>query len=161
MYKLDVMTEQRYQIGRIAKAVGLNRRTIRYYERRGLLRVGRTLSGYRVFQERDLIILKLIKQLRRLGFSVSETKQVMPILLDRLPKTQRTQKLKTLLKRRLSIAEKNLSELTATYKELEAKLKQLGHKQKQSQEVCCEPFCSPETCGPGLVQSTGLTQQVQ
>lgn len=68
------MTDRTYQIGEVGKAVGLNPRTIRYYERHGLLRVGRTPSRYRVFQEPEVTRLKLIKQLRKLGFSVSETK---------------------------------------------------------------------------------------
>lgn len=153
------MAEPRYQIGEVAKAVGVNPRTIRYYERCGLVRVGRTLSRYRVFQEPDVTRLKLIKHLRRLGFSVFETKQVLPVLLDRLPTSQRTQQLKTLLTRRLSMAGKHLRELTASYKELEAKLQQVGHEQRPTQQACCEPFCGPETCGPSVVQVSGRTQE--
>lgn len=151
--------EPSYQIGQVAKAVGLNPRTIRYYERCGLLRVGRTLSRYRTFQETDVTRLKLIKQLRRLGFSISETTQVLPVLLDRSPKSQRTQNLNALLTKRLSMARQHLGELTAIYKELEAKLQQVGRTQKRTQDACCEPFCGPETCGPGLVQISGLTRQ--
>jgi len=147
------------KIGEVARTVGLNPRTIRYYERRGLLTPSRTLSRYRVFGEGDLVRLKLVKQLRRLGFSISETQQVLPILVNSFPRSRRTQKLKVLLKKRLAAAAEHLRELAAAQQELQERLARLSSKRKPARDRCCEPFCGPETCGPGLVQITGLQQQ--
>lgn len=142
----------------VARAVGLNPRTIRYYERRGLLKPSRTGSRYRVFGEADLIRLKLVTQLRRLGFSILETKQVLPILVNSLPLRQRTQKLKTLLEKRLRAAAENLQELAEAHQELEARFKKLSSKRRSTKASCCEPFCGPQTCGSGLAQITELGQ---
>ena len=146
-------------IGPTARAVGLNARTIRYYERCGLLKSGRTLSRYRVFGEQDVLRLKLVKQLRRLGFSIRETKQALPMFFDSLQDSQRAQKLKAFFTKRLAAAEERLRELTTIHQELQVRLKALSSKRKPAKDSCCEPLCGPETCGPGLVQITGLQQQ--
>lgn len=153
------MNVTRLTIGQVAKAVGLNPRTIRFYERCGLLKAGRTLSRYRIFDAKDLTRLRLVKQLRKLGFSIEETKRVLPLFFDSLPHRRRTQELKGSLKNRLAVAEKNLRELGAIYRELQIRLDQFSSKRKSAKDRCCEPFCGPETCGPGLVQLTGLKAQ--
>ena len=43
-----------YSISQIARTCGLSRSTLLYYDRLGLLRPGRTASGYRIYRERDL-----------------------------------------------------------------------------------------------------------
>ena len=154
------MDDTRLRIGEAARSVGLNSRAIRYYERCGLLKAGRALSRYRIFGEQDLTRLKLVKQLRRLGFSIAEIKQVLPILLDPSHRSQRTETLKTLLERRLAAAAEHLRELASAQQELQERLARLSAKRKPTKDRCCEPFCGPETCGSGLVQMTGLTQQV-
>jgi DNA-binding transcriptional MerR regulator len=155
------MTEKRLKIGEVAKAVGLNPRTVRYYERCGLLKVGRTLSRYRVFEEHDVMRLKLVKQLRKLGFSVAETQQVLPILVDSLPQNKRIKALKAFLTRRLVVAKQELDELVTIHRELQARLRRLSSNRKAAKQQCCEPFCGPTTCEPAVVQITGLTQQVR
>ncbi len=152
------MAKTTFQISEAAKAVGLNPRTIRYYERRGLLKAARTLSGYRVFGEEELIRLKLVKQLRRLGFSIVDTHQVLPILVNASPRSQRTHALKRVLTRRLAAAAEHLRELTAAHQELQERLAALSSKRMPARDRCCEPFCGPQTCGPGLVQIRGLTR---
>ena len=53
-----------YSISRIARACGLSRSTLLYYDRVGLLRSSaRTGSGYRVYNEKDLSRLARIRQL--------------------------------------------------------------------------------------------------
>ena len=60
-------------IGRLAKAAGLNIQTIRYYERRCLLRPNyRRPSGYRVYDGDALRRLRFIKNAQALGFTLQE-----------------------------------------------------------------------------------------
>jgi len=60
-------------IGKLAKAVGVNIQTIRYYERRKLLRTGaRSQSGYRLYDDEALRKLRFIKNAQILGFTLQE-----------------------------------------------------------------------------------------
>jgi Hg(II)-responsive transcriptional regulator len=60
-------------IGRLAKAVGVNVQTIRYYERRRLLSpTVRTPSGYRVYGDEEIRRLRFIRNAQALGFTLQE-----------------------------------------------------------------------------------------
>jgi DNA-binding transcriptional MerR regulator len=58
-------------IGEVAERVGLSLRTVRYYEEQGLFQpAGRTEGGFRLYTEREVDRLLLIKQMKPLGFTV-------------------------------------------------------------------------------------------
>ena len=60
-------------IGRLAKAVGVNIQTVRYYERRRLLTpTARTPSGYRLYGTAEIRRLRFIKNAQSLGFTLEE-----------------------------------------------------------------------------------------
>ena len=57
----------------VAAAAGVNRQTLRYYERRGLLaEPTRTLGGHRQYPAETVDTLRLIKTAQRLGFTLEE-----------------------------------------------------------------------------------------
>jgi DNA-binding transcriptional MerR regulator len=57
----------------LARSVGVNPETIRYYERRGLLAPPpRTASGYRQYSALDRERLALIRRAKDLGFTLAE-----------------------------------------------------------------------------------------
>jgi DNA-binding transcriptional MerR regulator len=59
--------------GDVADAAGVNRETLRYYERRGLLpSVQRSPGGHRLYDERAVAALRVIKAAQRLGFTLDE-----------------------------------------------------------------------------------------
>lgn len=61
------------QIGEVAEAVGLSLRTIRYYEETGLVPPsGRSSGGFRLYTERDVKRLLLVKQMKPLDLSLEE-----------------------------------------------------------------------------------------
>ena len=67
-----------YSISQIARACGLSRSTLLYYDRLGLLRAaGRTGSGYRYYTERDLGTLRRIGHFREAGLSLNEIRSVL------------------------------------------------------------------------------------
>ena len=60
-------------IGKLAAAEGVGVETVRYYQRRGLLRQPeRRGSGYRDYSESDRGRLVFIRRARRLGFSLAQ-----------------------------------------------------------------------------------------
>lgn len=64
--------------GEVAAAAGVNRETLRYYERRGLLaEPARTLGGHRVYPAEAVTRLRLIKAAQRLGFSLDEIAELL------------------------------------------------------------------------------------
>lgn len=71
------MTKGSY-IGEVAKQVGMNPKTIRYYEGLGLLsEPERTESGYRLYSEKDLERLQFIKGGKALGLSLTEIRDIL------------------------------------------------------------------------------------
>jgi DNA-binding transcriptional MerR regulator len=61
----------RLLIGEVAELLGVTTKTIRYYEKIGLLdEADRTESGYRLYQTQDLLRLYRIKQMQDLGLSL-------------------------------------------------------------------------------------------
>ena len=65
-------------ISQIARASGLSRSTLLYYDRLGLLRSsGRTASGYRFYTEKDHRLLERIRGFREAGLSLKEIRAVL------------------------------------------------------------------------------------
>lgn len=61
------------QIGEVADRVGLSLRTVRYYEEQELVvPETRTEGGFRLYGERQIGRLSLIKKMKPLGFSLDE-----------------------------------------------------------------------------------------
>jgi MerR family copper efflux transcriptional regulator len=65
-------------IGEVAERVGLSLRTVRYYEEQGLFQpAGRTEGGFRLYTEREVDRLLLIKQMKPLGFTVQQMRELL------------------------------------------------------------------------------------
>ncbi len=65
-------------IGELAKAVGVNIQTVRYYERLRLLSPSaRRPSGYRIYGENEERRLRFIKNAQTLGFTLQEIAELL------------------------------------------------------------------------------------
>ena len=70
-------------IGRLAREVGVNLETVRYYERRGLLpRPPRSSSGYRLFPADTARRLRFIRRAQDLGFSLGEIRELLSLRMS-------------------------------------------------------------------------------
>jgi MerR family transcriptional regulator, mercuric resistance operon regulatory protein len=64
--------------GELAAAAGVNLQTLRYYERRGLLaEPERSLGGHRIYPQRAVTVLRVIKAAQRLGFTLDEVAELL------------------------------------------------------------------------------------
>ena len=67
-------------IGRLAKAAGVNVETVRYYQRRGLLREpSKPVGGQRRYSPAVLQQIGFIRRAQQLGFSLEEVKGLMEL----------------------------------------------------------------------------------
>ena len=75
------MTEPTMQIGEVAERIGLSLRTIRYYEEVGLITPSaRSQGGFRLYTEHDASRLQLVKDMKPLGFSLDEMRDLLGVL---------------------------------------------------------------------------------
>jgi MerR family mercuric resistance operon transcriptional regulator len=76
---------KQFTSGKLADTVGVNRETIRFYERGGLMSPpGRTSGGYRVYHESDVRRLRFILRSKSLGFTLAEIGELLSIADGRL-----------------------------------------------------------------------------
>ncbi len=64
-----------YKINEISKLYGIGADSLRYYERIGVLKPRRGENGYRLYSLKDIYKLNIIRDLRRLDFSMKQIKE--------------------------------------------------------------------------------------
>jgi DNA-binding transcriptional MerR regulator len=75
---LKNLTEHLYQASEFATRAGVTVRTLHHYDRLGLLKPSRrTLSGYRLYCERDLVRLQQIVTLKFIGLPLNKIKELL------------------------------------------------------------------------------------
>src|SRR5258706_3184128 len=90
-----------YRTGQFAKLASVSLRTLRFYDKVGLLSPsGYTESGYRLYTDEDLGMLQQILALKYLGLSLDEIRQCLNRKTGRLKDTLSRQKLLMAEKRR-------------------------------------------------------------
>lgn len=126
------MTEKIY-IGRLAKMVGINSKTIRYYEGIGLIEPAeRAHSGYRIYRTDDATRLQFIKKAKAMGLSLEEIKEVIRI---RENGTLPCQHVRELLVRHLDELDQYLKEMRAFRKEFACYVSHLEERAKNAEDT--------------------------
>jgi Hg(II)-responsive transcriptional regulator len=68
------------RIGQLARSVGVNVETIRYYQRIGLIELpAKPYAGYRSYSDHDLRRLRFIRGAQRLGFSLDDIRALLEL----------------------------------------------------------------------------------
>ncbi len=103
----------------VAAAAGVNRETLRFYERRGLLeQPERSPGGHRLYTHRTVDTLRIIKAAQRLGFTLDEIAELIEVGRRR----GRTSGLQARAHTKLLQVEARMADLTAIRDNLRAAL---------------------------------------
>jgi MerR family copper efflux transcriptional regulator len=98
-------------IGEVAEKTGFSRDTIRYYEKIGLIKVGkknRRDNNYKEYSEETLERLRIIGRAKHLGFSLAEIQDLMYSWLSKsLSKNERI----SLFKGRIAMIDEKIEKL--------------------------------------------------
>ncbi len=141
---------QSMNIGEAAEAAGVSPKMIRHYEQIGLLAAAaRTESGYRQYSERDVSLLRFIRQSRRLGFSMEQIAELLGLWSNR---RRAARDVKALAQRHLDELEQKMREIA----EMQAALKALVHACHGGDDPDCAilhqlAIASPEVPEPDAV----------
>lgn len=68
-------------IGTLAKAAGVGVETVRFYQRKGLLEKPVRTSGFRKYSESDVRIIRFVKRVQELGFSLKDAQDLLDLAL--------------------------------------------------------------------------------
>lgn len=72
------------KIGQAAAQSGLPAKTLRYYDAIGLIRPSeRSETGYRLYNDQDVHLLRFVQRARSLGFTVEECRDLLDLYRDR------------------------------------------------------------------------------
>ncbi len=105
-----------YNIGQAAHASGISAKMIRHYEEIGLIpKVSRTLSDYRVYNDKNVHMLRFIRHARDLGFSVKQISSLLELWSDQ---ARSSSDVKTLAIEHIHLLDQKISELNAMKSEL-------------------------------------------
>ena len=106
------------RIGELAARAGVNIQTIRFYERRGLLRQHRRLpSGYRDYPAGAVKIITFIKRNQKVGFSLKEIGQTLKAMSAGSPGALNR---RSALQARINAIDEQIQSLRTTRDELAA-----------------------------------------
>ncbi len=141
----------RLNIGQAAKATGISAKMIRHYEEIGLTpQAARTESGYRYYADKDLHILRFVKQARNLGFRVDSIRELLSLWLN---KRRSSNKVKSLANEYLEELELRIHELLS----IRASLEELTQKCHGDDRPEC-PILDALEAGDPLVSESSKTK---
>lgn len=66
-------------IGKLADKSDVNVETVRFYERKGILRQPKKQGGFRYYPEEYITRIRFVKSSQELGFSLKETKELLDL----------------------------------------------------------------------------------
>ncbi|PND38022.1 MerR family transcriptional regulator [Paucibacter aquatile] len=109
------------QIGELSARTGLSRDTLRFYEKRGLLRARRSDNGYRDYPPEAVRWLGYVRMAQGLGFSLAEIEADLPRVTDAQPAAT-ADELQAVLARKLQEIDARIAGLQGLRAELLAQL---------------------------------------
>lgn len=134
------------RIGELAEDLRTSTKTLRFYERSGLLPPpGRLENGYRAYDQRTVARARLVVSLRRIGLSIEEVRELLAG-----DATSLRQRLLGILDRHLQEIGLQISILQGQHDDLSARYRALLDTPRDQVGDCvCAALAAPCTCNNG------------
>lgn len=150
---------QHLNIGDAAAAAGVTPKMVRHYESLGLIpQAERTDAGYRLYGEREIAMLRFIRQARSVGFSMQQIEELMSLWRDPDRQSHDVKK----------VAQRQLEELAERQRELDqmrATLEQMVSKCRGDESAHCvilDQLASAATqAAAGIVRARRALKEVR
>ncbi|MFN3018174.1 Zn(2+)-responsive transcriptional regulator [Vibrio coralliilyticus] len=114
-----------FQIGELAKRCGVTTDTLRFYEKNELIRpMGRSESGYRLYNEENQEQVCFILKAKDLGLSLEEIRELLEIKLEATEHS--CAEVKAITSAKLEVIDEKIAELT-----------RIRHALKKINDACC------------------------
>ncbi len=120
--------KERLTIGKLAKASSVNVETIRFYERKGILKQPKKHGAFRYYPEDYVVKIQFIKRSQELGFTLKEAKELLDLRIKNQAKCSDV----------LEKTEDKISEINQKIKDLKNMKKSL-----EGLANCCEDRSLP------------------
>lgn len=128
---------QAFTIGQVARATGVDARTIRYYEHIGVLPApNRARSGYREYDQPAVQRVRFVRRARSLGLPLRELKKLRS-MLSGAPRPTLRPRLVALVRAQLSAVKHQIADLEALQQELEHVLRRPLASKRQPGDTGC------------------------
>lgn len=114
------------RIRELAARAGTTTRTLRYYEAQGLLPADRSANGYRAYEERHVRLVKEIRSLQEIGFSLEEARPFVECLLSGHESGDECPASIDVYRRKLAHIGRQIAELQRIHDRLARRLEQIG-----------------------------------
>jgi DNA-binding transcriptional MerR regulator len=114
------------RIRELAAQAGTTTRTLRYYEAQGLLPTGRSANGYRVYDEHHVRLVREIRSLQAIGFSLEDVRPFVECLLAGHEAGDDCPASVDVYRRKLAYLERHIAELRDVRDRLSERLADLG-----------------------------------
>jgi MerR family transcriptional regulator, copper efflux regulator len=130
-------------IGELSAKTGLSRDTIRFYEKEGLIRIGRKQrreNNYKEYDENVLERLNLIKRIKNFGFTLNETAELLSLIAINAATCD---EVSNRVNEKVAVIENKISDLL--------QLRQQLINNVQTCRDCCQSISDDENC-PIIIQ---------
>lgn len=114
------------RITELAARAGTTSRALRYYEAQGLLPAARSANGYRVYDERHVVLVREIRSLQAIGFSLEDVRPFVECLLAGHESGDDCPASVDVYRRKLAYLERHITELQVVRDRLAGRLDALG-----------------------------------
>lgn len=112
------MQQAALTIGEAAKASGVSAKMIRHYESIGLIDAARrTDSGYRLYSDQDVHVLRFVHRARELGFSLEQIGVLLSLWQD---KSRASADVRALARSHITELDRKIAEMQAMRRTLES-----------------------------------------
>lgn len=114
------------RIRELAAQAGTTTRTLRYYEAQGLLPTGRSANGYRVYDDYHVRLVREIRSLQAIGFSLEDVRPFVECLLAGHESGDDCPASVDVYRRKLAYLERHIADLRDVHDRLSERLAGLG-----------------------------------